>query len=114
MVVVFYPIGSDNLVELVNKLDNVTSQWFSLGVQLKVPYKNLKVISSDHRGDARRCMVEMIQCWLKNSLDAKWSTIILALAKIGEKDLAHKIAINHGMHYICVKMIREQEETLRE
>ena len=88
------------MVELVSELDNVTAQWFSLGVQLKVPYKNLQVISSDHRGDTRRCMVEMIQCWLKNSLDAKWSTIILALAKIEENNLARKIAINHGMHYI--------------
>ena len=85
-------------MELVNKLDDVTDQWFSLGLQLKVPYKNLNIISSNHKGDTRRCMVEMIQCWLKNALDAKWSTIVNALAKIGEKNLAHKMADSHGMY----------------
>lgn len=96
----YHCIGSGNLGEIVNKLDDVAAKWFSLGVQLKVPFKDLQIISCDHRGDVRRCMMEMIQCWLNNTRDTKWCTIVHALAKIGNKSLAHEIALDHGTYVI--------------
>lgn len=86
--------------EILKQLDGVIALWLPLGVQLNVPYSDLQVISCNHRGDARRCMMEMIQSWLNNTLDPKWSTIVQALAKIGHKRLAHKIALNYGMNYL--------------
>ena len=56
--------------------------------------------------------MEMIQSWLDNSLDPNWSTIVQALAKIGHKRLAHKIALHHGMHYcLCVNLKQKMRES---
>ena len=56
--------------------------------------------------------MEMIQCWLNNTLDPNWSAIVQALAEIGHKRLAHKIALNHGMYYcLCVNLKQRMSES---
>lgn len=68
---------------------------------MKVPYKNLQVVSCNYRGNVKRCMMEMIQCWLNNTPDAKWSTVVQALAKLGNRRLANKIAQDYGTYVIA-------------
>ena len=86
-------------------MNDVNAQWIFLGVQLEVPYSKLQAIRYDYR-DAMTCMMEMINSWLSRTSDAKWSTIVQALAKIGNQALAHKIAQNHGTYIVIFELRR--------
>lgn len=76
-------------------LDEVV-EWFQFGVHLGIPHYELSIIKADHQ-NVRRCRIEMLQWWLNNSPEAKWSTIVKALVKTKRKVLAHKIALDYGM-----------------
>ena len=81
--------------ELVEALKEVV-EWFEFGIHLGIPHYELSIIKADHQ-DVRRCKTEMFQWWLKNSPEAKWSTIVEALIKARMKVLAHRIALEHGI-----------------
>ena len=85
----------------------MASKWDLFGVKLEVPYKELNVIRSDCGQDARRCMMKMMEWWLDNDLEPKWSTIVQALAKIGKRNLAYEIALNHGLYKLTYKGLME-------
>ena len=76
----------------------MSAEWHLFGMKLKVPYKELKIITHDCGQDARRCMMAMIKWWLDHNLEAKLSIIVQALAEMGKKNLAYKIALNHGLY----------------
>ena len=88
-------------------MNDVTAQWVLLGVQLNVPYSKLQAIRCTHKEDPVSCMMEMINCWLSTTPDAKWSIIVQAIAEIGNQLLARKIAQNHGTClYVFVHELR--------
>ena len=91
-------LDSDDLKELVNALDDVSAKWRLFGVQLEVPYHELDIINYNHGKDARVCLMEMIRWWLDHNLEAKWSTIVQALTKIGKRRLAYDMALKHGKY----------------
>ena len=95
-----FPIitGPDDLYDLTDELDDVSAEWRLFGMKLKVPYKELKIITHDCGQDARRCMMATIKWWLDHNLEAKPSTIVQALAEMGKKNHAYKIALNHGLY----------------
>ena len=92
--------GPDSLGDLVNELDDIAAKWVSFGIKLEVPYHELQIISHDHGQNARRCMAEMMKWWLDHNLEAKWSSIVQALAKIGKRHLACRIAQSHGLYIL--------------
>lgn len=96
----YYIVSLDtkSLRELVEALEKVV-EWFQFGIHLGIPHYELSIIKADYQ-DVRRCKIEMLQWWLTNSPEAKWSTIVQALIKAGMRALAHIIAQDHGT--ICV------------
>ena len=70
-------------------------EWFQFGIHLGIPHHRLSIIKADHK-DVEKCKIAMVQWWLESSLEAKWSTIVQALVKAGQRVLAHKIALDHG------------------
>ena len=70
-------------------------EWFQFGIHLGIPHYELSIIKADYQ-DVRRCKTEMLLWWLKNSIEAKWSTIVRALVKAGMRAVAHMIAQDHG------------------
>ena len=70
-------------------------EWFRFGIHLEIPHYKLSIIKADHQG-VENCKIEMLQWWLENFLEPKWSTIVSALVKAGKKVLAQKIALEHG------------------
>ena len=97
--------------DLIDELDEVAAEWDCFGVKLEVPYHELEIISHDCGQHARRCMRKMIKWWWDHELEAKWSTIVHALAKIGKRNLAYKIALNHGLYKLTysVRMLQRNE-----
>ena len=86
--------GTSSLRELVESLEEVV-EWFQFGIHLGIPHYELSIIKADYQ-DVRRCKTEMFLWWLKNCIEAKWSTIVQALVKAGMRSLAHMIAQDHG------------------
>ena len=44
-------------------LNSITSEWFNLGLHLRVKYGTLKAIEADYR-KVKQCMIEMLAVWL--------------------------------------------------
>ena len=59
------------------------TEWYPLGIQLKVPPAKLKEIETNYRGDIERCKLEAIGFWLDNTGDPSWGGLAKALQKIG-------------------------------
>ena len=94
---VYIKLGTSSLREFIETLEEVV-KWFQLGIHLGIPHYELSIIKADHELEGvRRCKTEMFNIWLKNAPEAKWSTIVKALVKAGMEDLAHKIALHHGI-----------------
>ena len=60
-------------------MQNVTN-WFLLGVHLKIEQPVLKKISADYgREGTERCKLEMINCWKRHDPTANWQKLKRAL-----------------------------------
>ena len=70
------------------------TEWFSLGVQLKIPTDELMIIRKDHRY-THDCRLEMLIRW-KQLEEPTWTKLVTALVNIGRRDLAVKIAKKYG------------------
>ena len=68
------------------------SDWYSLGVVLKVPPSKLKEIrQSAPQEGIQYWRIELLQYWLDSTPDASWSMIITALEKIGHHTLSARL-----------------------
>ena len=85
--------GDANLQDLVNELQEVTD-WFQLGLCLRVPLSVLRTIQKDSKEDTNKCRQEMLKTWMKREVPM-WSTIVKALVDMKMADLALKIASKH-------------------
>ena len=64
--------------------------WLSLGIELGMNFSLLDDIDSDKGGNAENCIAAMMQVWLLSGRATK-SSLLHALGKIGEDDIAAKI-----------------------
>ena len=85
--------GDANLQDLVNELQEVTD-WFQLGLCLKMPLSVLRTIQQDSKEDTNKCRQETLKTWMKREVPM-WSTIVKALVDMKMADLALKIASKH-------------------
>ena len=70
-------------------------QWFTLGVYLKIPPYKLEQISVTCRSNLKG-LQQMLSAWLKTGA-ATWPSLVCALKKIGQSDLANEIAKKKGV-----------------
>ena len=72
--------------------------WFGLGVQLGIYYHELKKIELEERGSVDRCLVAMLQRWMKEKDDVKVfggatkEKLVSALKEIQENTLSEAVA----------------------
>ena len=86
--------GPNDLLDLVHELREVVG-WYDLGLYLSVPRHVLETIKVDYQSNDER--KKAVFCWwLNNTLDKKWSAVVLALSKSGYRYLAEKIAMKYG------------------
>ena len=71
-----------DLADVLAALKEVTKP-YQLGIQLKIDSPILKTIEKNHCGDIDRQKTERIEHWLRNSPDASWTTLAIAVERIG-------------------------------
>ena len=84
--------------------------WYDVGIFLKVPRHMLETIRKDYRS-TNECKQAMFSWWLNNTLEKKWSAIVLALSKTGYHSLATTLAYSHSE---CVAVDGCVEDLLRQ
>ena len=76
-------------------------QWYTFGLYLSVRPCELEIINLECRFN-REGLARMLSAWLKTG-EATWLSLVCALRKMGQSDLASKIARKKGMCvYVCV------------
>ena len=71
--------------------------WFGLGIHLRIDVAKLKGIEA-RNGDTEECKREMLQVWIDtegSEGEPDWLSIVKALRKIEENDLAEKLDVKY-------------------
>ena len=96
--------AEDSLRTVLLSISTLTADWFNLGVALGLSYDTLRAIESNHRGDARRCMTEMVIAWLqrKDNSQPSWRSLASTLSSplVERIEIATMIATEHPSHSI--------------
>ena len=67
--------------------DVAGTQWYDLGLQLRLSPSTLDSIAADHQ-TADDCKRAMLRKWLQSDLEASWEKLAAALALTGHKTAA--------------------------
>ena len=80
--------------------NHLASVWryYPLGIQLGVPYAELKKIECDYQRTDDR-MLHMISKWLRIDEQPSWSKVVRALVVINERYVARTIAEKYGNNF---------------
>ena len=94
----FYLLSSGNpeLATLCSELRGV--DWVQLGLQLQVPPWRIQTIRQQHPRNEARCLMEMLDWWMKQDTDVTWEGIAVALRSIEEAPRAEAIIRRHLPH----------------
>ena len=88
----FHYTAKDDLKDLLYAIEDVTADWMTLGVSLKLPLAKLKEIESQYKHDVGRCKMEMLTLWLNMDVHATWELLASALERgLKMKRLARNI-----------------------
>lgn len=71
--------------------------WYLLGIFLDMKKDTLDTLEWQHPKVPNRCLIEMIDIWIKGDIAASWLILVCGLKNIGMLTLAKNIAANHGM-----------------
>lgn len=82
------------LYDLQGELGSIT-EWYTLGIALRVPHKSLETLYHDYRSTEER-FLHMLVLW-KNLEEPTWEKLVEALKKARLPQLAAKIASKHGV-----------------
>ena len=85
-----------NLTDLLEETDRL-SDWYMLGVWLKMPTEDLKDIENRFASTAglKRCKTELFTLWLQRNPNASWDQIAQALEKVDQIAMAERIRKCH-------------------
>ena len=84
-----------NLIDLLEETDKLTD-WYTLGVFLKMPSEDLKDIENRFStAGLKRCKIELFSLWLQRNPNASWDQIALALEKCDHIAMADRIRKCH-------------------
>ena len=85
-----------NLTDLLEETDRLTN-WYTLGVFLKMPTKDLDDIEKRFSTDGvTRCKIALFTLWLQRNPNASWDQIAQALEKVDQIAMADRIRKCHS------------------
>ena len=89
-----------SLRTISDSISTLTAEWFNLGVALGLFPDTLREIDSNYRGEARRCLTEMVIAWLrkKDNSQPSWWSLVSALSSpsVGRVEIATMIAAEYS------------------
>ena len=71
-------------------------RWYELGLRLDIERYQLELIKTNNPGDTSKCVIDMFDHWLCNSLDPSYHKLMEALCDIGEIDAASQLHNDFG------------------
>ena len=72
--------------------NTVANEWKPIGIYLHLPMPTLKAIDAEHQRDPHKCLIGMLEVWLKRvNPPPTWSAIIEAVEFLGEEQLGRKL-----------------------
>lgn len=79
----------------------VKKKWYILGIQLKIPRRQLNIIQNQHRNALDKCLAILCKEWMNSSSDASWGVVVNALRSelVNEKELASTLE----QHYCWIE-----------
>ena len=96
-----------SLRTILDSISTLTAEWFNLGVALGLSYGTLREIDSNHRGEAHRCLTEMVGAWLKmkDNSQPSWQSLVSALSSpaVNRIEIATMIAAEHIESKFCIR-----------
>ena len=100
--IVSNPSDEHSLRAILDNISTLAAGWFNLGVALGLFPDTLREIDSNHRGEGRRCLTEMVIAWLqmKDNSQPSWQSLASALSSpsVGRVEIATMIAAEHPSH----------------
>ena len=97
-----------SLENLLQCLSDVVSEWFQLGVYLKVLPRKLEEIRCNNRDDVIRCKTVMLLEWLKDpTLKPSWCSLVDALNKLGSNRIVHDITQKFSTLFIMYTVTKK-------
>ena len=94
--------GSDDLVDVLDVVETLSSQWKRLSTKLGIKPSSLDTIQQNHPGDADMCLYEALEEWLKMNYDYRrhgrpsWRRLAEAVKKLDCK-LFERICDTHAI-----------------
>ena len=80
-------------------LEEIETDWYKFGIQLKIKHHVLNRIDEDHSatGTSRK-FSKMLQHWLRNESEPSWNKVCVALNRIGDyKNIERHIATTYNI-----------------
>ena len=74
--------------ELKDLIHLRVSDWYRLGLALKLNSYDLDIIEKDFQGDTRKQTCKMFELWLRTQPDALYEQLIKALHEAGDETVA--------------------------
>ena len=70
----------------------MADQWMTLGVQLGIPKSELNSIEATYLNNPKRCLLEMLEEWLKQQVDPpSWTDVVNAVEFLGDNQLGKEL-----------------------
>ena len=87
------------LKDLTCALNNMADEWMTLGVQLGIQKSELNGIEIKCQHNPKRCLLEMLDMWLKQQVDPppSWTDIVDAVESLGNNQLGEELRKRHGI-----------------
>ena len=107
-------LNEDNLVDIIDALEDggfASSDWYMLGLQLRIKINDLNTIESDYHNKAIQCLEECLVKWLKTG-KATYTGLAEALEKMGEGAVADHIS--EYLHCCKVKFLNSFHSKAKE
>ena len=82
-------------------MDLQVSDWYRLGLALRLNSYDLNIIKKDHPGDTKLQICKMFELWLRTQPDASYEQLIKALRTVGDETVAAWLCKKDGKYDIC-------------
>ena len=70
----------------------VTTEWYSLGLELDLTKDTLDIIEKDNSRDSETCKRKMFSKWLSSNKDPDYTSLVDALVKLDKKAVADDVS----------------------
>ena len=97
-----------DVIDLLKKCGFPETRWLDLGLRLGLLKTTLDAIDNKHRGDAGRCLMEVLSKWLSRADNVvsrggppSWDSLSDALRAIDEIAVADKLDQESELLYHC-------------